>query len=61
MNSIWLITTEQANQRARKALFTCAKIRIYIKREVGEYRPEITVMVREDKADYNHGNNDNGQ
>ena len=28
---------------------------------VGEYRPEITVMVREDKADYNHGNNDNGQ
>ena len=28
---------------------------------VGEHRPEIIVMVRENKADYyDHGNNENG-
>ena len=65
MNSTWLSTTGLANQRARKAVFTCV---VYTKLEyissaramVGEYRPEIIVMVREDKADYYHGNNDNG-
>ena len=36
VNSTWLSTTELANQRARKAVFTCVvytKIIIYIKRE----------------------------
>lgn len=27
---------------------------------VGEYRPEIMVMVREEKANYDNGNNENG-